>query len=101
MITIADFCSRKHLNQHDKPFLCEVRGCEKEEEGFGTSNDLERHRASVHKLVQRCGTKVGFICVACEHVHPGEEKWWPRRDNFKSHIKRKHPELNVEQVIDQ
>lgn len=55
---------------------------------------MERHRASVHNLKQRSGTTAGFICVACEQIR-STQKWWPRKDNFLSHINRKHKKWDV------
>lgn len=86
------------MNQHKRPFTCEDVSCDRYNDGFGTSNDLERHRACVHGLQQRCGTTVGYICVACEQMHP-TRKWWARKDNFKSHIKRRHRGWDLEQLV--
>lgn len=89
---------RKHINQHDKPFRCEEPDCDRVE-GFGTNNDLERHRSSRHGLQPRCGTTVGFICVACEQSNP-TQKWWPRKDNFQSHIRRRHPDWDLDTLVE-
>lgn len=93
-------CPRKHLNQHDKPYLCTEPTCERavKGQGFGTTNDRERHRASVHGLKQASGTTAGFICVACEQIRP-QGKWWPRKDNFLSHIGRKHKDWSIDMLV--
>ncbi|KAK0719680.1 hypothetical protein B0H67DRAFT_160672 [Lasiosphaeris hirsuta] len=72
----------KHKQRHDKPYRCEVSGCGRKE-GFGTSNDLDRHKKSVHKAD---GIKYRCTLGPCE----SKDKIWPRADNFRSHLKRVH-----------
>lgn len=95
---------RKHEYQHTKPFLCAQPGCQRAQrrEGFATRNDLERHKKSVHRADPLVGKKSGYICYACPRPSPGtKEKWWPRLDNFKAHIQRKHKDWQMQSLIDQ
>lgn len=73
--------------------MCEV--CPHRQDGFATRNDLERHRKGVHGLVPRVGPKGGYICSECLDSQDDKAgKWWPRKDNFKNHVrnhvKKKH-----------
>jgi hypothetical protein len=80
---------------HDKPHKCDVAGCTRTD-GFGTINDLNRHKKSVHKI-GLCEVTRSFRCAA-----PGcktAEKLWPRFDNFKQHIGRMHKEADAEELI--
>ena len=89
---------RKHYQTHYKHWTCNVPGCTRRD-GFGTKNDLDRHVNSVHRRDRELGSQSGFICVACPHTQNGRPKFWPRKDNFKAHIKRKHPHHDTEGVI--
>lgn len=43
---------------------------------------------------------VGYVCVEClDREDLADLKWWPRLDNFKSHVRRKHPSANLQAVI--
>ncbi|KAF2773316.1 hypothetical protein EJ03DRAFT_323815 [Teratosphaeria nubilosa] len=89
----------KHRLQHDRPFRCDVATCTRTD-GFATPNDLDRHRTSVHGTRARIGRATGHICQACPPPAPGTRpKFWPRRDNFKAHIKRRHRDCNVDHLI--
>lgn len=72
----------KHKQRHDKPFHCDVPGCSRKL-GFGTSNDLARHKQCVHNAV---GPK--FRCPIGPCL--SKRKDWPRADNFRQHLKRVH-----------
>ncbi|POR39160.1 Sex-determining transformer protein 1 [Tolypocladium paradoxum] len=78
---------KKHRQRHLKPHLCPYHGCPKAQRGFSTSNDLVRHKRSVHGEHGLPGRS--FIC---HHCRPGEKppKVWPRADNFRSHLLRAH-----------
>ncbi|KAK2065193.1 hypothetical protein LY76DRAFT_600386 [Colletotrichum caudatum] len=75
----------KHNQRHLKAFRCNVSGCTRKE-GFGTLNDLDRHKGSVHPDVCNVGPR--FRC----HLGPchTKDKIWPRADNFRQHLKRVH-----------
>lgn len=83
--------TRKHMLKHEKTYYCDVKVCKRHKQGFGTVNDLNRHRKSVHKLSSHGGgvTK-SYRCSArgCEK----SDKVWPRFDNFKQHVFRVHKE---------
>lgn len=94
----AKYC-RKHQLQHSKPFRCREPGCTRTQ-GFATENDLQRHRKSVHGASPRIGNKIGYVCAACPDPSDGtSRKWWPRLDNFKAHIRRKHHDADEESLI--
>ncbi|KAK3722238.1 hypothetical protein LTR37_002671 [Vermiconidia calcicola] len=90
----------KHALQHEKPFRCLEYRCTRKE-GFATNNDLQRHRKSVHGVEPEVGRKTGYICQACPPpANANRLKWWPRLDNFKAHIGRKHKSWNAQQLIE-
>ncbi|KAI1350836.1 hypothetical protein F5Y01DRAFT_305027 [Xylaria sp. FL0043] len=76
---------KKHDQRHKKPFKCDVKGCTRTE-GFSTTNDLDRHKRSVHPGAQTLGNR--YVCQigSCKN----KDKIWPRADNFKAHLKRVH-----------
>jgi hypothetical protein len=84
----------KHKIKHEKVFLCDVPGCKRRGKGFGTTNDLERHKKSVHKIDHRKGS---YLCAssACKT----KSKIWPRLDNFKQHIERMHKDEDPIELI--
>ncbi|KAK0668999.1 hypothetical protein QBC41DRAFT_224932 [Cercophora samala] len=83
---------KKHKARHEKPFKCDVPGCSKAADGFSTNNDLDRHKAGVHRIY-KSGTSV-YRCYidSCKD----KNKTWPRPDNFRQHLKRVHHLENVE-----
>ncbi|KAF6833898.1 C2H2 type zinc finger domain protein [Colletotrichum musicola] len=78
-------CKTKSELKHRKAFKCEVPGCTRKD-GFGTLNDLERHRTSVHRELFGGGQKFSCNIDQCA----AKEKMWPRADNFRQHLKRVH-----------
>ncbi|GJC79422.1 krueppel-like factor 15 [Colletotrichum liriopes] len=64
---------------------CDVSGCTRKE-GFGTLNDLDRHKGSVHPDVFNAGPRFRCQIGACQT----KDKIWPRADNFRQHLKRVH-----------
>ncbi|CAK3997749.1 Hypothetical predicted protein [Lecanosticta acicola] len=91
--------AKKHELTHTRPHRCDQQGCSRKD-GFATDNDLQRHRKSVHNLQPTVGSTVGYTCVACNVPDGQRPKFWPRRDNFKAHIKRKHLNWNEELLIE-
>ncbi|KAK4122321.1 hypothetical protein N657DRAFT_499390 [Parathielavia appendiculata] len=83
---------KKHQARHNKPFKCDVSGCPKATEGFSTNNDLERHRRCVHRL--RIGSESVYRCDLDQCKD--KPKDWPRQDNFRQHLRRKHNLENVD-----
>ncbi|KAK4156255.1 hypothetical protein C8A00DRAFT_30850 [Chaetomidium leptoderma] len=76
---------KKHQARHNKPFKCPITNCRKATEGFSTNNDLDRHKRCVHKLTAGDGAIYRCTLDQCDKL-----KNWPRQDNFKQHLKRKH-----------
>ncbi|KAI0406412.1 hypothetical protein F4802DRAFT_613323 [Xylaria palmicola] len=82
---------KKHDQRHKKPFKCDVKGCPRGIEGFSTTNDLDRHKRSVHPETQTLGNR--YVCQI--GVCKNKTKIWPRADNFKAHLKRVHNKQTV------
>lgn len=88
------------MNRHSKPYRCLYPECKEKGVGFATSNDLDRHRKSdKHKLAPTKGSGKGYICCACPVLPDGTPKWWNRLDNFRSHVDRKHKDMNKQLVV--
>lgn len=85
---------KKHMLRHNKPWKCDYPNCRRAGKGFGTSNDLDRHRKSVHRI----GALQNSWKCASENCR-NKEKIWPRLDNFKQHIHRMHPEEHQPDLI--
>ncbi|KAI5462436.1 hypothetical protein BGZ63DRAFT_214132 [Mariannaea sp. PMI_226] len=77
----------KHGLRHNKPFHCDVPGCNRRK-GFGTKNDLDRHKRSVHSDLTVSGPR--YVCRLEQCTTRGPLKIWPRADNFRSHLRRIH-----------
>ncbi|KAL2196451.1 hypothetical protein P885DRAFT_37600 [Corynascus similis CBS 632.67] len=77
---------KKHEARHSRPYRCTVPGCRKADNGFATKNDLDRHTKSVHKLHN--GDETVYRCNVGQCKD--KPKDWPRLDNFRQHLKRKH-----------
>ncbi|KAI8950647.1 hypothetical protein F4801DRAFT_331600 [Xylaria longipes] len=77
---------KKHDQRHKKPFKCDVKECVRRIEGFSTTNDLDRHKRSVHPESQTLGNRYMCQIGTCK----SKAKIWPRADNFKAHLKRVH-----------
>ncbi|KAK1593228.1 uncharacterized protein LY79DRAFT_686158 [Colletotrichum navitas] len=75
----------KHNQRHRKAYICNVSGCTRKE-GFGTLNDLDRHKGSVHPDVFNAGPRYRCHIGSCQT----KDKIWPRADNFRQHLKRVH-----------
>ncbi|MCJ1479269.1 hypothetical protein MMC13_007954 [Lambiella insularis] len=89
---------KKHQQRHGKPFVCQETDCTRVK-GFGTKNDLDRHKKSVHHIIPENSVDRSFKCAGnnCSK----REKIWPRLDNFKSHCVRMHAEENLDELIKQ
>ncbi|OKL56775.1 hypothetical protein UA08_07817 [Talaromyces atroroseus] len=96
MVRLTQPFSRKHDARHAKAHRCEEDGCDA---GFGTKNDLERHRKAVHSKSPRCGPTDRYKCFGRNCQHP--DKVWPRLDNFKAHLDRKHADESQQALIAQ
>ncbi|CAF9904117.1 MAG: hypothetical protein ALECFALPRED_004853 [Alectoria fallacina] len=83
----------KHQLRHQKPFKCDVPGCNRET-GFTTKNDLDRHKKSIHQVY----IGKSYMCAAPHCAK--KNKIWPRADNFRQHIIRLHRDWNVQELMD-
>lgn len=76
----------KHMDKHNRPYVCEERGCEKIL-GFTYSGGLLRHQREVHK--QHGGPKASCMCP-----HKGCKRstgtGFSRRENLVEHLRRLH-----------
>lgn len=82
----TDVC-RKHEARHRKLFVCDEPNCPRKA-GFGTINDLARHKKCVHNKEPERGPKMMYMCFGTNCPRPN--KRWPRLDNFKQHLNRMH-----------
>ncbi|RDW81775.1 putative C2H2 finger domain protein [Aspergillus mulundensis] len=87
---------RKHEARHKKLFKCDVPNCTRKE-GFGTINDLARHKKCVHKKEPERGPKVLYMCFGRDC--PRSNKKWPRLDNFRQHLARMHSTEDGDELL--
>ncbi|KAB8267735.1 hypothetical protein BDV30DRAFT_219477 [Aspergillus minisclerotigenes] len=87
---------RKHEARHRKLFKCDEPGCTRKE-GFGTINDLARHKKCVHKQEPERGPKVLYMCFGRNCPRRGKE--WPRLDNFRQHLSRMHNDEDTNELL--
>lgn len=87
---------RKHEARHRKLFKCDEPNCPRKE-GFGTINDLARHKKCVHNKEPERGPKMMYMCFGINCPRP--TKRWPRLDNFKQHLHRMHHEEDGEALL--
>ncbi|TLD08953.1 uncharacterized protein PgNI_07768 [Pyricularia grisea] len=76
---------KKHMQRHDKMHFCKEPGCTRKE-GFSTQNDLDRHKRSKHPATNATGRRYRCHLGTCKN----KPKKWPRADNFRQHLKRRH-----------
>ncbi|KAI0134424.1 hypothetical protein BJ170DRAFT_591402 [Xylariales sp. AK1849] len=86
---------KKHRHRHTKPYACDVPGCSRIE-GFSTTNDLDRHKRSVHPDKSATGNRYRCPHGACRN----KEKIWPRADNFRAHVKRVHQQKILDDELE-
>ncbi|KAJ5675832.1 hypothetical protein N7462_008729 [Penicillium macrosclerotiorum] len=87
---------RKHEARHRKLFKCNEPNCPRKE-GFGTINDLARHKKCVHNKEPERGPKMMYLCFGMNCPRP--DKKWPRLDNFKQHLSRMHHEEDADALL--
>ncbi|EAW15108.1 putative C2H2 finger domain protein [Aspergillus clavatus NRRL 1] len=87
---------RKHEARHRKMFRCDEPNCSRKE-GFGTINDLARHKKCVHKQEPERGPKILYMCFG--HNCPRRQKRWPRLDNFRQHLSRMHKDEDADGLL--
>lgn len=75
---------------------CDVPDCENLK-GFTSSNDLDRHKKSVHSIALPHGRDKSFQCQAANCRRP--DKIWPRLDNFKNHCKTCHKGQDLDDLV--
>ncbi|KKA18393.1 hypothetical protein T310_7656 [Rasamsonia emersonii CBS 393.64] len=87
---------KKHEARHTKQWICDEPNCTRKE-GFGTINDLERHKKCVHGKIPGRGPKKMYMCFGrnCRR----SSKKWPRYDNFRQHLRRAHPTESEEELL--
>ncbi|KAJ5757814.1 uncharacterized protein N7511_006508 [Penicillium nucicola] len=87
---------RKHEARHRKLFKCDEPNCPRKE-GFGTINDLARHKKCVHNKEPERGPKMMYKCFGSSCPRPNKN--WPRLDNFKQHLSRMHHEEDGDALL--
>ena len=82
----ANRINSKHMDKHDRPYLCRYPSCAKLQ-GFTYSGGLLRHEREVHG--KHGGPKALLVCPydACNR-HSG--KGFTRKENLNEHIRRVH-----------
>lgn len=88
--------NRKHEARHRKLFKCDEPNCSRKE-GFGTINDLARHKKCVHNKEPERGPKMMYLCFGKNCPRPNKK--WPRLDNFKQHLNRMHNEEDADALL--
>ncbi|KAF2797378.1 hypothetical protein K505DRAFT_322637 [Melanomma pulvis-pyrius CBS 109.77] len=76
----------KHMDKHDRPYKCNVKGCEKLQ-GFTYSGGLLRHEREVHKM--HGGTKKSLFCPFTD-CKRSSGSGFTRKENLAEHIRRVH-----------
>lgn len=76
----------KHMDKHNRPYVCEERGCEKIL-GFTYSGGLLRHQREVHK--QHGGPKARCVCPH-KDCKRSTGTGFSRRENLVEHLRRVH-----------
>lgn len=82
------------MDKHLKPHKCEEPNCDV---GFTTASDLDRHGWSSHHRVPLKGASFWYCSIGNCPFTPDKKngnkvKVWDRKDNFKQHVKRIHPD---------
>lgn len=76
----------KHMDKHDRPYICTEQGCEKIR-GFTYSGGLLRHQREVHK--KHGGPKSPLMCPH-QDCKRSTGKGFTRRENLNEHLRRVH-----------
>ncbi|KAF2259297.1 hypothetical protein CC78DRAFT_73930 [Lojkania enalia] len=76
----------KHMDKHDRPYKCTVKGCEKLQ-GFTYSGGLLRHEREVHKM--HGGTKKSLFCPFPD-CKRSSGSGFTRKENLAEHMRRVH-----------
>lgn len=75
--------------------VCEIGDCNRNGKGFATVNDLVRHQMAVHKITPE-GERL-YRCFGRGCSKP--DKNWPRKDNFRSHLRKTHADEDVDELV--
>jgi hypothetical protein len=75
---------RKHKKRHQKPYQC--RASTECNSYFSTEKDRDRHEKSKHRREEH------LVCSVCGHRTA-------RKDNMKDHVRRRHGEERVDEVM--
>jgi hypothetical protein len=81
----------KHMDKHDRPYKCTVKGCEKLQ-GFTYSGGLLRHEREVHKM--HGGTKKSLYCPFHD-CKRSSGSGFTRKENLAEHVRRVHRSTSV------
>lgn len=76
----------KHMDKHERPYICTVAGCEKIQ-GFTYSGGLLRHEREVHG--KHGGPKKRLLCPH-ENCKRSSGKGFSRQENLAEHLRRVH-----------
>ncbi|RHZ72600.1 hypothetical protein CDV55_104191 [Aspergillus turcosus] len=87
---------RKHEARHRKLYKCDQPNCSRKQ-GFGTINDLARHKKCVHNQEPERGPKILYLCFG--RNCPRRRKRWPRLDNFRQHLLRMHGDEDPDSLL--
>jgi len=74
------------MDKHDRPYKCNVKGCEKLQ-GFTYSGGLLRHEREVHKM--HGGTKKSLYCPFPD-CKRSSGAGFTRKENLAEHVRRVH-----------
>lgn len=74
------------MDKHDRPYKCNVKGCEKLQ-GFTYSGGLLRHEREVHKM--HGGTKKSLFCPFPD-CKRSSGAGFTRKENLAEHVRRVH-----------
>ena len=83
---------RKHMDKHERPYVCDEPECENIR-GFTYSGGLLRHQREVHR--QHGGPKASCMCPYpdCKrHVGVG----FSRKENLAEHLRRVHRDVDAD-----
>ena len=87
-----------HFATVNKPFKCDEPSCT-HDRGFATQTDLKRHRRGVHGIYDDGHSEQIFYRCQGKDCKDAD-KMWPRRDNFRGHLSRKHADEDIEELTD-
>ena len=87
----ADMTHRKHMDKHNRPYVCEEPECDNLR-GFTYSGGLLRHQREVHR--QHGGPKANLMCPY-KDCKRSTGVGFSRKENLNEHLRRLHqPQQN-------